>query len=105
MLVLSRKPGESIVIGDVVVVTVVETRGGNVRLGIAAPKEIPVHRQEIHQRIQHEALAIAAAHGEPVAEPAPPAAAQQPAASALSRPGEEQAGAGSAAEGDGDPCA
>jgi carbon storage regulator len=51
MLVLSRKKNESIVINDDIRVTVVEIRGDKVRLGIVAPKEIPVHRQEVHDAI------------------------------------------------------
>ena len=47
MLVLSRKLGEKIVIGDNIVITVVEVRGDKVRLGIEAPSEVPVHRQEV----------------------------------------------------------
>jgi carbon storage regulator len=47
MLVLSRKKDEAIVVGDNVVITVVEIRGDKVRLGIEAPKEVPVHRQEV----------------------------------------------------------
>lgn len=52
MLVLSRRLGETIVIGDDVRVTVLSISGGQVRLGIAAPKEVSVHREEVHQRIQ-----------------------------------------------------
>ena len=48
MLVLSRKKNESIVIDDTIVVTVVALEGGKVRLGIQAPKEVPVHRSEVH---------------------------------------------------------
>jgi carbon storage regulator len=51
MLVLSRKKNESIVINNDVVVTVVEIRGDKVRLGIVAPKEVPVHRQEVYDAI------------------------------------------------------
>ena len=51
MLVLSRKSNESIVINDNIKVTVVEIRGDKVRLGIVAPKEIPVHRQEVYDQI------------------------------------------------------
>ena len=47
MLVLSRKRDERIVIGDNIVITVVEVRGDKVRLGIDAPAEVPVHRQEV----------------------------------------------------------
>ncbi len=52
MLVLSRKYNESIVINDQVIVTVVEIRGDKVRLGIDAPKEVPVHRREVHDKIK-----------------------------------------------------
>ncbi len=51
MLVLSRLRDESIVIGDKVVVTIVDIRGDKVRLGIEAPEEIPVHRQEVYEAI------------------------------------------------------
>ena len=54
MLVLSRKRDEQIVIGDDIVITVVEIRGDKVRLGIQAPVEIPVHRREIQEAIQRE---------------------------------------------------
>ena len=54
MLVLSRHRDESIMIGDDVVVTIVDIRGDKVRLGIAAPQDIPVHRQEVYDRIQRE---------------------------------------------------
>ena len=54
MLVLSRQRDESIMIGDNVVVTVVDIRGDKVRLGIEAPNEIPVHRQEVYDAIQRE---------------------------------------------------
>jgi len=63
MLVLSRKKNESIVINNDITVTVVEIRGDKVRLGIVAPKEVPVHRQEVYEAI----------HGKPPDE-APPAA-------------------------------
>ena len=51
MLVLSRKKGESIVIGDDIVVTIVEVRGDKIRLGIEAPRDVPVHRKEIRDAI------------------------------------------------------
>lgn len=57
MLVLSRQRDESIVIGDDIVVTVVDIRGDKVRLGIEAPKTITVHRQEVYEAIQREAAA------------------------------------------------
>ena len=54
MLVLSRHANESIVINDDIIITVVEIRGDKVRLGIAAPTNIPVHRQEVYEAIQRE---------------------------------------------------
>ena len=55
MLVLSRHRDESIMIGDNIVITVVDIRGDKVRLGIQAPSDVPVHREEIYQAIQREA--------------------------------------------------
>jgi carbon storage regulator len=52
VLVLTRRPGESIVVGDDVVVTVLEVRGDVVRIGIAAPRSIQVHREEIYRELQ-----------------------------------------------------
>lgn len=56
MLILTRRVGESIVIGgqeaEKVKIVILETRGGQVRLGIKAPKDIPVHREEIYEKIQ-----------------------------------------------------
>ena len=54
MLILSRQRDESIIIGDNIVITVVDIRGDKVRLGIQAPTEIPVHRQEVYEAIQRE---------------------------------------------------
>lgn len=54
MLVLSRQRDESIMIGDNVVVTIVDVRGDRVRLGIEAPREISVHRREVYEAIQRE---------------------------------------------------
>ena len=52
MLVLSRKKNESIIINDDITIVVVEIRGDKVRLGIEAPKEIPVHRHEVYEAIR-----------------------------------------------------
>jgi carbon storage regulator len=54
MLVLSRHRDESIMIGDDVVVTIVDIRGDKVRLGIDAPQDVPVHRQEVYEAIKRE---------------------------------------------------
>ncbi len=54
MLVLSRHRDESIMIGDDIVITIVDIRGDKVRLGIDAPQEIPVHRQEVYEAIKRE---------------------------------------------------
>jgi carbon storage regulator len=54
MLVLSRHRDESIIIGDDIVVTIVDIRGDKVRLGINAPQDVPVHRQEVYEAIQRE---------------------------------------------------
>lgn len=54
MIVLSRQRDESIMIGDDVEITIVDIRGGKVRLGITAPREIPVHRREIYDAIQRD---------------------------------------------------
>ena len=61
MLVLSRKKNESIVINNDITVTVVEIRGDKVRLGIVAPKEVPVHRQEVYDAIHGKEVADAPA--------------------------------------------
>lgn len=54
MLVLSRKRDEEIVIGDSIVITLVEIRGDKVRIGISAPDNVPVHRREVYEAIQRE---------------------------------------------------
>ena len=54
MLVLSRQRDESIMIGDDIVITIVDIRGDKVRIGIQAPTSIPVHRQEVYDAIQRE---------------------------------------------------
>ncbi len=59
MLILSRKIGESLVIGEEIVVTLLEQRGGQVRIGIEAPRTVKVYRQEIYAQIQKENLSAA----------------------------------------------
>jgi len=54
MLVLSRKPGETIMIGDSISITVLGIQGNQVRIGVNAPMDIEVHREEIYERIQKE---------------------------------------------------
>ncbi len=75
MLILSRKCNEQIVIGDNIVVTIVAIRGGNVRIGIDAPTNVSVHREEVHRAIQEGKL-------NPV--PPPPASFPPPASAANS---------------------
>ena len=54
MLILTRRVGESLMIGDEVNVTVLGIRGNQVRIGVDAPKDVAVHREEIYERIQQE---------------------------------------------------
>lgn len=71
MLVLSRQRDESIIIGDNIVITIVDIRGDKVRLGINAPTEIPVHREEVYEAIQRERAAQQAADADPAAADGP----------------------------------
>ena len=54
MLILTRRVGETLMIGDNVAITVLGVKGNQVRLGVNAPKDVTVHREEIYQRIQQE---------------------------------------------------
>jgi carbon storage regulator len=60
MLILTRRISESIIVGDDVKITVLGVKGNQVRLGIDAPKDLSVHREEIYERIKHEKSAGAA---------------------------------------------
>jgi carbon storage regulator len=77
MLILARRPGERVVIGDDVLVTVMEISGNIVRLGIAAPQGVSIYREEIWLAVKEENAAAAAAQADalpsgPVAEPSSP---------------------------------
>lgn len=65
MLVLSRKKNESIVIGNNIVITVIDIRGDKVRYGIEAPKDISVHRREVYEAIKRDAAAANPEDNEP----------------------------------------
>jgi len=54
MLILTRRVGETLMIGDEVSVTVLSAKGNNIRIGINAPKEVSVHREEVYQRIAEQ---------------------------------------------------
>lgn len=56
MLVLSRHQGESIIIGDDIKIQIVDIRGDKIRIGIEAPKDVPVHREEVYRAIKSEGL-------------------------------------------------
>ena len=74
MLILTRRVGETLTIGDDVTLTVLGVKGNQVRVGITAPKDMPVHREEIYQRIQRQAAPPATA---------PARLSRQPAAAAV----------------------
>lgn len=57
MLIVTRRPGEKVMVGDQVVITVIEVKGSSVRIGIDAPRTVPVYREEIYAAMQHEGAA------------------------------------------------
>lgn len=67
MLILTRRVGETLMIGDEVTVTVLGVKGNQVRIGVNAPKDIAVHREEIYERIKREQEGAAQAKPEPEA--------------------------------------
>jgi carbon storage regulator len=74
VLIITRKPGEKIMLGDDVVVHVMEIVGNSVRVGIQAPRSLPVYREEIWDAVREENRAAAAATPDVLAAPARPAA-------------------------------
>jgi carbon storage regulator len=64
MLILTRRVGETLMIGDDVTVTVLGVKGNQVRIGVNAPKDVSVHREEIYERIKKEQQAMAGGGGE-----------------------------------------
>jgi carbon storage regulator len=71
MLIITRRPGEKIMVGDDVVIEVIEVSGSSVRIGIAAPKSIPVYREEIWAAVTAENAAAAKAPAQLPDVPAP----------------------------------
>jgi carbon storage regulator len=85
MLILTRRPGERVVIGDEVLVTVMAVSGHTVRLGIAAPDGVPIYREEIWLAVKDENRAAAEASADAL-PPTPPEPAEGAAEAGASRP-------------------
>jgi len=79
MLILTRRPGERVVIGDEILVTVMGVSGHTVRLGIAAPSGVPIYREEIWLAVREENRAAAAANVDALPKTRPDVGAQKPA--------------------------
>jgi carbon storage regulator len=82
MLILTRRPGERVVIGEEILVTVMGVSGHTVRLGIAAPEGIPIYREEIWLAVMEENRAAAEAHVDALPADQPPLPAEEPSAGA-----------------------
>jgi carbon storage regulator len=80
MLILTRRPGERVVIGDEILVTVMGVSGHTVRLGIAAPEGIPIYREEIWLAVMEENRAAAEANVDALPADKPPLSAEKPSA-------------------------
>jgi carbon storage regulator len=94
MLILTRRPGERVVIGDDILVTVMGVSGHTVRLGIAAPGGVPIYREEIWLAVKEENRAAAAATADAIPTMAPEGATTKPAATAGDPPTQATGGAG-----------
>jgi carbon storage regulator len=68
VLIITRKPGERVMLGDDIVVEVIEVSGSSVRLGIAAPRSLPIYREEIWEAVKEENAAAATARPDQVPE-------------------------------------